>query len=68
MAGAFTKANAAVLSERLGRTPSEGELYIAHMLGAGGAAAADRAFRHQSERQRGRRVRRRREGQRVDFL
>jgi len=38
MAGAFTKANATVLSERLGRTPSEGELYIAHFLGAGGAA------------------------------
>jgi hypothetical protein len=38
MAGAFTQANAAVLSERLGRSPSEGELYIAHFLGAGGAA------------------------------
>jgi hypothetical protein len=38
MAGAFTKANASVLSERLGRSPSEGELYIAHFLGAGGAA------------------------------
>ena len=38
MAGAFTQANAALLSERLGRAPSEGELYIAHFLGAGGAA------------------------------
>jgi transglycosylase-like protein with SLT domain len=38
MAGAFTQANAAVLSGRLGRSPSEGELYIAHFLGAGGAA------------------------------
>ena len=38
MAGAFTKANQAVLQERLGRSPSEGELYIAHFLGAGGAA------------------------------
>jgi len=38
MAGAFTKANASVLSERLGRSPSEGELYIAHFLGARGAA------------------------------
>jgi hypothetical protein len=38
MAGAFTKANAAALSERLGRSPSEGELYIAHFLGAGGGA------------------------------
>jgi hypothetical protein len=38
MAGAFTQANAALLSQRLGRSPSEGELYIAHFLGAGGAA------------------------------
>jgi hypothetical protein len=38
MAGAFTKINAAILSERLGRAPTEGELYIAHFLGAGGAA------------------------------
>jgi hypothetical protein len=37
MAGAFTQANAALLSDRLGRAPSEGELYIAHFLGAGGA-------------------------------
>src|SRR5271168_472923 len=38
MAGAFTQANAALLSQKLGRAPSEGELYIAHFLGAGGAA------------------------------
>jgi len=38
MAGAFTQGNAAVLAERLGRPASEGELYIAHFLGAGGAA------------------------------
>jgi hypothetical protein len=38
MAGAFTQANAALLSGQLGRAPSEGELYIAHFLGAGGAA------------------------------
>ncbi|MGB7079389.1 MAG: transglycosylase SLT domain-containing protein [Xanthobacteraceae bacterium] len=38
MAGAFTKANAAVLSDKLGRAPSEGELYIAHFMGVGGAA------------------------------
>jgi hypothetical protein len=38
MAGAFTKANATYLAEKLGREPSEGELYIAHFLGAGGAA------------------------------
>ena len=38
MAGAFTRANAAYLTQKLGRPPSEGELYIAHFLGAGGAA------------------------------
>jgi len=38
MAGAFTRANAAILTNRLGRAPSEGELYMAHFLGAGGAA------------------------------
>ena len=38
MAGAFTQSNAAVLSASLGRAPSEGELYIAHFIGAGGAA------------------------------
>jgi hypothetical protein len=37
MAGAFTKANADYLAAKLGRQPSEGELYIAHFLGAGGA-------------------------------
>ncbi len=38
MAGAFTKSNADILSKKLGRAPSDGELYIAHFLGAGGAA------------------------------
>ena len=38
MAGAFTKENTTLLAEKLGRTPSEGELYIAHFLGVGGAA------------------------------
>ncbi len=38
MAGAFTRQNAAVLSRRIGRMPTEGELYIAHFFGPGGAA------------------------------
>jgi hypothetical protein len=38
MAGALTKSNAAVLRGRLGRPPSEGELYIAHFMGVSGAA------------------------------
>ena len=35
MAGAFTQMNAEALSERVGRRPTPGELYIAHFLGAG---------------------------------
>ncbi len=38
MAGAFANSNAKVLTERLGRKPTDGELYIAHFLGASGAA------------------------------
>ena len=37
MAGAFTQQNAALLTQKIGRPPSEGELYLAHFLGAGGA-------------------------------
>jgi hypothetical protein len=38
MAGAFTKANAGKLADRLGRSPTEGELYVAHFLGPSGAS------------------------------
>jgi hypothetical protein len=38
MAGAFTRANAASLASKLGRPASEGELYMAHFLGANGAS------------------------------
>lgn len=38
MAGAFTQSNAALLTQRLGRMPNDAELYIAHFLGANGAA------------------------------
>ena len=38
MAGAFTQKNANYLETRLGRAPSDGELYIAHFLGANGAS------------------------------
>jgi len=37
MAGAHTRDNAVQLRSALGRKPSEGELYIAHFLGASGA-------------------------------
>jgi hypothetical protein len=38
MAGVFTQQNAAALGRRIGRVPSEGELYMAHFFGAGGAS------------------------------
>lgn len=38
MAGAFARENAAYLGAAIGRAPTEGELYIAHFLGADGAA------------------------------
>ena len=38
MAGAYTKANADQLAGRLGRSPTEGELYVAHFLGSNGAS------------------------------
>jgi hypothetical protein len=38
MAGAFANSNAKVLTDRLGRKPTDGELYMAHFLGASGAS------------------------------
>jgi hypothetical protein len=43
MAGAFANSNAKVLTDRLGRKPSDGELYMAHFLGASGASRLIRA-------------------------
>lgn len=38
MAGVLSRSNSAKLTGLLGRRPSDGELYIAHFLGVGGAA------------------------------
>ena len=38
MAGALTRHNAARLKTRIGRDATDGELYMAHFLGAGGVA------------------------------
>jgi len=38
MAGAFTQQNAARLRQNIGRSPTEGELYVAHFFGAAGAS------------------------------
>lgn len=43
MAGALTRRNAGYLAKATGREPSAGELYIAHFLGANGAAKLIRA-------------------------
>jgi hypothetical protein len=40
MGGVFTQTNAAVLASRLGRTPSEGELYVGHFFGPYAGAKA----------------------------
>jgi len=40
MGGVFTQQNAAVLATRLGRTPTEGELYIGHFFGPYAGAKA----------------------------
>jgi hypothetical protein len=37
MAGVLTQQNAAALTRRIGRQPTDSELYIAHFFGAGGA-------------------------------
>jgi hypothetical protein len=47
MAGAYAQNNAAQLADGLGRHPTEGELYIAHFLGADGASRLIRAAVHQ---------------------
>ncbi|MEE8306096.1 MAG: transglycosylase SLT domain-containing protein [Gammaproteobacteria bacterium] len=38
MAGAFTQQNSEFIASKIGRTPSPGELYIAHFLGPNGAS------------------------------
>ena len=38
MAGVFTQQNAATLGKRIGRPPTDGELYIAHFFGPAGAS------------------------------
>ena len=53
MAGAFANSNAKVLTERLGRKPTDGELYMAHFLGASGAARFISAARGAARREGG---------------
>lgn len=50
MGAAFTQRNAARLADKLGRTATEGELYMAHFLGAGGAARLIATAENQPDR------------------
>ena len=45
MAGEFTQRNATSLGQRIGRKPTDGELYMAHFLGTGGAGQLINATR-----------------------
>ena len=45
MAGAFTQHNAAALKARIGRKPTDGELYMAHFFGTAGAGQLINAAR-----------------------
>jgi hypothetical protein len=45
MAGAFTQRNASALGQRIGRQPTDGELYMAHFFGTGGAGQLINAAR-----------------------
>ena len=51
MAGVFTQQNAAMLANRIGRKPSEGELYMAHFFGPGGASKLIQHGGQHSDRQ-----------------
>src|SRR5690606_19081172 len=46
MAGELARENAGALQARLGRAPSAGELYAAHVMGAGGALRLIEAAQH----------------------
>ncbi len=49
MAGAFTQRNAAALKQRIGRNPTDGELYMAHFFGTGGAGQLINAARERPQ-------------------
>jgi len=49
MAGAFTRTNAAQLFQTIGRQPTDGELYMAHFLGADGAGKLISAVSNQPQ-------------------
>ena len=68
MAGAFANSNAKVLTDRLGRKPTDGELYMAHFLGASGAARFIKCGRGAARREGGELLSARRAGELLDLL
>jgi hypothetical protein len=68
MAGAFANSNAKVLNDRLGRKPTDGELYMAHFLGASGAARFIKAAEARPDAKAANYLSARRAGECVDLL
>ena len=48
MAAVLTQSNSFKLTGKIGRRPTDGELYMAHFMGVGGAGKADHERRGQS--------------------
>ena len=48
MAGVLTQSNSFKLTGKIGRRPTDSELYMAHFMGVGGAGQADHQRRGQS--------------------
>ena len=68
MAAVFAQSNSFKLTGKIGRRPTDGELYIAHFMGVGGAGRLISQCREQSERLRAAAVSQRRRGQPPDLL
>ena len=68
MAGVLTQSNSFKLTGKIGRRPTDAELYMAHFMGVGGAGKADLERRGQSAGLRRADVSQRRRGQPFDLL
>ena len=68
MAGVLSQSNSFKLTGKIGRRPTDTELYMAHFMGVGGAGKTDLERRGQSERVRRADVSERGGGQSLDFL
>ena len=68
MAAVLTQSNSFKLTGKIGRRPTDGELYMAHFMGVGGAGKADLERRGQSAGLRGADVSECRRRQPLDLL